>query len=426
MTQIQQQFLSYLPPTLRNLMEGGSKRELLNKVDATLLAFDGKLVHIESGKIAEFQDSSAAMIDPDQLAQACSSILPEQQKDHSVLLLLPPEEFVATTQDMPGIGRDNLVSALKLQVDSLLPTFSDRLVLAVNPESADAGTGHTALWIANQRLMKFFDAFQAQNIFLVAIKPRLLNVTGENANCFVDEDRHSITAVKLSSHGIAGWWHLNKLDFEQEIFEQQWQQQIGEDSTAQLKQFSSAQDYLESSANQSNREYAFFPSGALNARHRAEQGWRILIAAGIVAVLLLLSAIPFIGQSLEFRSLAASLESQRELSIEARQDQAVVVNFENEWGPINDFPVQQVGEAMYTLQSVLSPNRLSSLEVSEGLVRIQGTSQEPQAILERLEQNPMFTEVVFSRATNNSRYYIDLRISTVNFEAYMVRYLPDE
>jgi hypothetical protein len=81
---------------------------------------------------------------------------------------------------------------------------------------------------------------------------------------------------------------------------------------------------------------------------------------------------------------------------------------------------------MFTLQSVLSPDRLSSLEVSEGVVRIQGTSQEPQAILERLEQNPMFTEVAFSRATNNSRYYIDLRISTVNFEAYMVRYLPDE
>ena len=141
---------------------------------------------------------------------------------------------------------------------------------------------------------------------------------------------------------------------------------------------------------------------------------------------MLLSAIPFIGQSLEFRSLTASLESQRELSIEARQDQAVVVSFENEWGPINDFPVQQVGDAMFTLQSVLSPDRLSSLEVSEGVVRIQGTSQEPQAILERLEQNPMFTEVAFSRATNNSRYYIDLRISTVNFEAYMVRYLPDE
>ena len=46
--------------------------------------------------------------------------------------------------------------------------------------------------------------------------------------------------------------------------------------------------------------------------------------------------------------------------------------------------------------------------------------------MERLEQNPVFTEVVFSRATNNSRYYIDLRLNTVNFEAYMVRYFPDD
>jgi hypothetical protein len=38
----------------------------------------------------------------------------------------------------------------------------------------------------------------------------------------------------------------------------------------------------------------------------------------------------------------------------------------------------------------------------------------------------MFTEVVFSRATSNTRYYIDLRLATVNFEAYMVRYFPDE
>jgi hypothetical protein len=66
------------------------------------------------------------------------------------------------------------------------------------------------------------------------------------------------------------------------------------------------------------------------------------------------------------------------------------------------------------------------LEISEGLFRIQGISQDPQALLERLEQNPMFAEVTFARATNNNRYYIDLILSTVNFEAYMVRYFPDE
>jgi hypothetical protein len=80
---------------------------------------------------------------------------------------------------------------------------------------------------------------------------------------------------------------------------------------------------------------------------------------------------------------------------------------------------------MFTLQNILQPDQLASFELSEGVIKIQGTSAEPQAILQRLEQDPMFTEVVFSRATNNSRYYIDLRLSTVNFEGYMARYFPD-
>ena len=45
--------------------------------------------------------------------------------------------------------------------------------------------------------------------------------------------------------------------------------------------------------------------------------------------------------------------------------------------------------------------------------------------LQKLEQDPLFTEVLFSRATSNTRYYIDLRLSPVNFEAYMVRYFPE-
>ena len=114
------------------------------------------------------------------------------------------------------------------------------------------------------------------------------------------------------------------------------------------------------------------------------------------------------------------------MSAEARADQAVVVDFENQWGIFNDFPDQQVREALYQLQEVLAAERLSSLELSDGLIRIQGTSSDPQAILQRLEQDPMFTEVVFSRATNNTRYYIDLRLASVNFEGYLVRYFPDQ
>ena len=46
-----------------------------------------------------------------------------------------------------------------------------------------------------------------------------------------------------------------------------------------------------------------------------------------------------------------------------------------------------------------------------------------QLLLE--SEGPLFTEVAFSRATSNGRYYIDLRLSPVNFEAYMIRYFPD-
>ncbi len=424
MTQYQQQLIDYLPPVMRNFLKGSPKGELLKKVDATLLVFDQHVVHIESGQSNQFQET-AGDLDPNRLAIACKLLLAEQQKERSVLLLFPPDEFVATRQVMPGIGKDNLVSAMELQSENLLPTFTDSVALAVNPESADGGVEHIALWITNERLTQLFDAFQQQDIFLVAIKPRLLNIEDTSTDCFVDEDQNCVTAVNVIDGVISNWWHVNKLDFENESYVQQWQQVV-ENNALRKSEYTSSKAYLSGSNNHCNQVYTFFPSGALSARRRVERGRKLLIGASVVASLLLLSVIPFVGQSIERTSLVASLEAQRDLSSGARQDQLVVINFENEWGPINDFPVQQIRASMFTLQSVLSPDRLSSLEISEGFFRIQGISQNPQALLERLEQNPMFAEVTFARATNNNRYYIDLILSTVNFEAYMVRYFPDE
>ena len=424
MTQYQQQLMDYLPPAMRNFLKGSPKGELLKKVDATLLVFDQYVVHVESGLSNQFQET-AGDLDPNRLAIACKHLLAEQQKEPSVLLLFPPDEFVATRQVMPGIGKDNLVSAMELQSENLLPTFTDSVALAVNPESADGGVEHIALWITNERLTQLFDAFQQQDIFLVAIKPRLLNIEDTSTDCFVDEDQNCVTAVNVIDGVISNWWHVNKLDFENESYVQQWQQVV-ENNALRKSEYTSSKAYLSGSNNHCNQVYTFFPSGALSARRRVERGRKLLIGASVVASLLLLSVIPFVGQSIERTSLVASLEAQRALSSGARQDQLVVINFENEWGPINDFPVQQIRASMFTLQSVLSPDRLSSLEISEGLFRIQGISQDPQALLEQLEQNRMFAEVAFSRATNNNRYYIDLRLSTVNFEAYMVRYFPGE
>ena len=80
---------------------------------------------------------------------------------------------------------------------------------------------------------------------------------------------------------------------------------------------------------------------------------------------------------------------------------------------------------MYQLQRLIAPDTLTALEIEEGLISIEGRSANPQAILQRLEQDPLFTEVVFARATNNSRYYINLRLTTVSFEGYRARYLDE-
>ena len=434
-SQLREQLTAYLPPQVRTLIKGASGRDLVRKIDTSFLLFDNKIVHLETRDAVEIEGTDALSI-----AAACAELLrtlsAEQRKECAALLLLPANFFVATTITMPGVAKENLVSALKLQADSILPSLEEHLSLAINSLSATQGEEHLALWMLETTLSDLFDAFSAKDIFLAAVKPRFMNGSSETPSGandksgarirILDVDEETETCVVIEDSILKAVLHVRKQDLQQEVFQQQWQETLAQDSSKNAIELKDAADYYSRIDAQANQEYCFFPYGALNATRRTAQGKQTLAAAAAVVALLFIAYVPFLLQSLEFRSLANTLEIQREMASDARQDQAAVVSFENEWGLISDFPEQRLREAMFTLQNILRPDTLTSMEVSEGLIKIQGSSNEPQAILQRLEQDPMFTEVVFSRATNNQRYYIDLRISTVNFEGYMVRYFPDE
>ena len=434
-SQLREQLTAYLPPQVRTLIKGASGRDLVRKIDTSFLLFDNKIVHLETRDAVEIEGTDALSI-----AAACAELLrtlsAEQRKECAALLLLPANFFVATTITMPGVAKENLVSALKLQADSILPSLEEPLSLAINSLSATQGEEHLALWMLETTLSDLFDAFAAKDIFLAAVKPRFMNGSSETPSGandksgarirILDVDEETETCVVIEDSILKAVLHVRKQDLQQEVFQQQWQETLAQDSSKNAIELKDAADYYSRIDAQANQEYCFFPYGALNATRRTAQGKQTLAAAAAVVALLFIAYVPFLLQSLEFRSLANTLEIQREMASDARQDQAAVVSFENEWGLISDFPEQRLREAMFTLQNILRPDTLTSMEVSEGLIKIQGSSNEPQAILQRLEQDPMFTEVVFSRATNNQRYYIDLRISTVNFEGYMVRYFPDE
>ncbi len=423
-----QKLMAALPAPLRILLQGASGHDLIKNVDATLLVHNNKLVHLQSGNSVALAESETDSF-PTILAKTARSLLQVDAKpdrEAPLLLLLPANDFLATTIHLPGITKDNLAAALQIQSNSVVPSYEEPLSLSVNPESAERGEDHIALWITEDRLSQFFSAFEKEGLFLAAVKPRLLQVSSESGSVsIIDSDSECLTLAALEGGVLRQWLMLNKIDLEQEEFQQQWDEILAAEGKDSIAELSSEADYLERSEKITNSNYYFFPEGALRANHRDEKGKRLVVAAAVVVILLFIGAIPFLLQTLEFRSLASTLESQRAMAAEAREDQSIVVNFENEWGSLNDFPEQQIRTAMFTLQNILSPEVLTSLEVSEGLIKIQGTSSDPQAILQKLEMDPMFTEVVFSRATNNSRYYIDLRLSTVNFEGYMVRYFPD-
>jgi hypothetical protein len=441
--QFYERLIPALPAPIRKVLQGGSRKQLLARIDQRLLLVNNELIRLDSGRSVVIGDEgsqqaflespsleasslqttpASLQITPEQIAGAASKLIGSDTTE-GILLYLPPSDFVATSLNMPGVSKENLLSALKLQADNLFPSFADNLDITLGGSSFADGANSIALWFVEKNTNALFEAFKKVDLFLVALAPR--NLIDLDQNAVVDFDSRGATLLELANGSVSGWLHINQLDLHDAALNKQWSDSLAAVSPESLLNLNGKESFNNIDHSKTPNDYCFIPSGAMQARKREEKGKNILLAAGAFVFLILLSAIPFGIQSFQFRMLAATLTAQRVESADARDNRSIVVDFENEWGPITDFPLQEIQLAMFTLQNILAPDQLSSLELSEGVIKIQGTSSEPQAILQRLEQDPMFTEVVFSRATNNSRYYIDLRLSTVNFEGYMVRYFPD-
>jgi len=424
--QFQERLIPALPTPIREVFEGGSKKQLLARINQRLLLVNNELIHINSGRsevIGEQAPEKPSLeISPEQIASAASKLVGSVITE-GVILYLPPSDFVATSINMPGVSKDNLMSALKLQVDNLFPSFADSLDLALGGNSVADDANNIALWFVEKTTSSLFEAFQKVDLFLVAVAPR--NLIDLDQSAVVDFDSRGGTLVELDNGLLSSWLHINQLDLHDAALNRQWLESLEAAASETLLNLNGIESFSSIDHSKTPGDYCFIPSGAMQARKKEEKGRNIVLAAGAFVFLIILSSVPFLIQSYQFRTLAAALAIQRVESADARENRAAVVNFEDEWGQITDFPLQELQQAMFTLQNILQPDQLASFELSEGVIKIQGTSSEPQAILQRLEQDPMFTEVVFSRATNNSRYYIDLRLSTVNFEGYMARYFPD-
>jgi len=417
-----------LPERVKAVFETSAKNSILKQVTTTLLVFNDRLYNLNNGtwRTVEVGGTQA---DASKLAAAAAGLLQSSGTSHGVLLLLPAHEFLATTLTMPGVGRDNMKAALQLQSHALLPGYEADLALAVNIHEHKLDSPEIAVWITEQRMNDLFSAFTENNMLLAAIMPRMLASASASGDVVIeDSDLLTVSRIHYRHGVILSWMQTSRMDLQQEDFLQQWQHLSEADDVGVADQmhFASAEDYLVRAEQiAADREYSFIPAGAEALTSQLQKGKRLGILAAVAALVALLGLMPFLIQSIQARSLLATLERQQEVADSARADRAIVRAFEQDWGAFTEFPRQDLSNTLLRLQEVISPGVLASLEVDEGFIKLEGDSPDPQSLLERLEQTEIFTEVDFARATSNSRYFIDLRHSTVDFPAYKRRYFPD-
>ena len=439
---------------------------IANKVNAALLLFDNQLVDLQTGRStpvsatdADAASAACAQIacSATALAQAANRLLGDSTQAEKVCtLLLPPAEFYISDTTLPAAGLDLQRSALLLQAMTVLPEFEQTLNAGFMPgyrqQALPAVRSGLATWLPSERAESLFRAMSDNRIFLASVMPRVAlfteltgsllsaadNMPDQNYSAIEDVDQHLITVLQQSSQGKLSYLQCSASDSGVPALRHEFLLECGGDVGGRNKLYlRSAQDYVDASPLRARVHHSqpetlarlaargVFPHAALAARHQLEQGKlrKQLLKVAMAAVLII--SFPFIWQSFQLLRLESQLERAQLLSLTARADQSVVRDFENAWGVFNEFPDQDIAAVLLTLQPVINPGLLSAFELNEGLLSIEGESPDPQNILEQLEQNPMFTEVDFARATNNNRYYIDLRLSTVNFSAYREWHFPE-
>lgn len=420
-----------LPPNVSAWLQGNPTSRLLKKVDAVLLVFDDTLYDLKNAtyRVLTTDDDKSRQT---AIAQAARELIGARAEKPSVLLLLPPQEFIATRVNMPGVTKESLRSALELQSSVLLPSYEFPLVFTFNTHPDPNDSHDVVIWSDETQLDLLFAELAAEGIFLVGVMPR--NVAGAALSIkagtvlLKDEDAHSVSTVLYQDGVLREYLQVKRPDLDDADFARQWQ-----DSNSDLEaradisvKLLSANDYCTHISGEINHtDYSFIPHGARDALQQEEKGKRIIYGVAAAIILVLLVSSPFLFQSMQLMRLESELNNLQSASMQAREDQALVREFELSWGALNEFPRQHIPEVLVQLQTVLAPNVLTSLEIDEGSVEIEGESDDPQSLLQLLEQNSLFTGVDFARATNNNRYYIELRLSTVDYDAYRQWYFPD-
>jgi hypothetical protein len=420
--------LQELASSARSLVDASAHREVLQRIDTSLVFVDGQLIDTLSG---EYRDVSTpgARPDPALLAEAARDLLPARDVPPSLLLLLPPADFAATRFEL-ALSSDKLLrSALKLQAHTLMPAYDEDLLLGLHSAGSNEGV---ALWYPTQQANALFTAFAEQGLFLAAIMPRTLALLqlreGSGDEVLLDDDARHSTLVECRNGSVRSLLSIRQVDQQQQAFAEQWHAEVAKSGAVTLRA-RGAETWRElRRVIGAQAPYSFLPAGAEQTgreliKHNQRRALN-LTAAVVVAALFL----PFLNNWVQIQLLERRVEALREDSALAREAQAAVYEMEDKWGAVAEYPQQNVGRVLLTLNELIDSS-LSSFEIEKGVVDISGFAQDPALLIEQLAEREDFYNV--SQSSNSSgdqgasrgqRFGIRFNVSGVDFPAYEAKY----
>lgn len=414
-----------LQDALRARATARVQQDVLAAIDTSLVLVDQSLIDTVTGACQPLhEDGDHAQ----QLAVAAAALLRERTAGATILLLLPPADFVATHYDMAVSGEKLLRSALKLQTHNLIPAYEEPLLLALDGNSA-AGV---ALWYPEQCAAALFEAFREQGLQLAALMPRILALPQlaptQATVVLVDEDDSHLTQAEYQQGRLPALLSMHRNDLHDPAFTLQWQQACARLANAPRQQALALSFW----AGLSQRiapvaTWCFIPAAAQRIGRDRIVGRQRNVAGIAVAAVLLLLCLPFVNNAVQVRRLEARIERLLEQSTAARQSQAVVYALEQQWGAIAEFPRQDVAQVLLTLNQLIDSS-LSAFEIERGVVDISGFTPDPALLLEQLAEHEAFYNVGQSRsssgneAAGGTRFGIRFNVSDVDFAAYEQRH----
>jgi len=420
--------LTELKASVQSLYAASAQKDVLAGIDTSLVLVDQILVNTGNGEYRQLP-AAEGLGRAEAIAHCAGQLLRGRDPAPAILLLLPPADFVATRFAVGVSGEKLLRSALTLQAHTLIPACEEPLLLGLNGGSSEG----VALWYPTRQADALFLAFQAEGLLLAALMPRVLALLQVGApaeeQLLADEDSSHLTQLDYRAGVIKAWLSVTRSDLQQDAFAAQWQAECARLGPAPLQQARGLGFWTALRQTFSgNDNYSFYPAGAEKVGRdllaRKQRRTAAIAAAVLVGVLFL----PFLNNWFQIMRLESSVADLREQSTAARQAQAEVYRLEEEWGAVAEYPRQNVGTVLLTLNELID-NALATFAISKGVVDITGFAQDPALLIEQLAEREEFFNVGQSRSSSGSdssergdRFGIRFSISGIDFPGYEAQY----